>query len=122
MLFIRKPIEGQAALSPDQHNAFLKSCEAYIDKLESEARLISAQPIERLGNIISHPNGTWQDVPFNESREVIRGYYHIRAHDLDEAIAIAKANPEFQYNSDTRIEVRPIKTKEDSTGYTYPSR
>jgi hypothetical protein len=39
---------------------------------------------------------------------------------LEEAIEIAKANPEFDYNPNTRIEVRPIKMKEGSTGYVYP--
>jgi hypothetical protein len=51
---------------------------------------------------------------------VIVGYYHILAEDLEEAIAIAKKNPEFAYSTTARIEVRPIKTKEVITGYVYP--
>jgi hypothetical protein len=121
-LFIRKQSNREQTRSPEQHHAFLKNCESYIDKLESEARLISAQPIDWHGNIISHNNGSWSNTPFNETREVIGGYYHIRAPDLEEAIATAKANPEFQYNPDTRIEVRPVKMKEERTGFTYPSR
>ena len=58
--------------------------------------------------------------PFNEAKEIIVGYYHILANDLSDAIAIAKGNPEFEYGTTARIEVRPIKTKEESTGYIYP--
>jgi hypothetical protein len=48
------------------------------------------------------------------------GYYHILANDMDDAIAIAKNNPEFAYTKTARIEVRPIKMKEESIAYTYP--
>lgn len=120
MFFIRKRSNSKDTLLPDQHQKFLKACERYIGKLKNEGKLISAQPIEWMGKIVSSASGTWEDVPFSESIEVIGGYYHILASDLDEAIAIAKENPEFQFNPNTRIEVRPIKMKEESTGYIYP--
>ena len=61
-------------------------------------------------------------VSFNDNGEVIGGYYHILADDLDDAIKIAIANPEFTYNKGTRIEVRPLKVKENETGFKYPAR
>ena len=51
---------------------------------------------------------------------MIVGYYHILAKDIDDAIEIAKGNPEFEYGVKARIEVRPIKVKEETTGFTYP--
>ena len=120
MFFIRKQSNSKETLPPEEHQKFLKGCESYIGKLKKEGKLISAQPIEWMGNIISGTNGAWKATPFNESKEVIGGYYHILANDLEDAITIAKANPEFEYNTNTRIEVRPIKMKEDSTGYVYP--
>lgn len=121
MFFIRKQSDSQLTLSAEKHEQFLKGCEAYIAKLKKEGKLISAQPIERDGNIISYPGKSWEDVPFNETQEVISGYYHILAEDLSEAIEIAKANPEFEFNPGTRIEVRPIKMKEETTGFVYPT-
>lgn len=120
MFFIRKESRSKDALPAEQHEKFLKSCEDYIGKLKREGKLISAQPIEWAGNIISGPRTAWNAAPFNESKEVIGGYYHILANDLEEAITIAKGNPEFAFNPGTRIEVRPIKMKEDTTGYVYP--
>ena len=121
MFFIRKQTDSKMTLSPERHQQFLKGCETYIGKLKKEGKLISAHPIERDGDIISCANDVWKDVPFNETNEVIGGYYHILAEDLSEAITIAKANPEFEYNPDTRIEVRPIKMTEDTTGFVYPT-
>ena len=92
----------------------------YIGNLTKDAKLKSAQPLVREGKIISGSKGAWKEGPFNETKEVIVGYYHILAEDLDDAIAIAKGNPEFEYGTTARIEVRPIKTKEESTGFVYP--
>ena len=122
MFFIRKQTDSKLTLSPEMHNRFLKGCEIYIDNLKKKGKLISAQPIDRAGKIISGKQGEWKEVAFNETSEVIGGYYHILANDLDEAIEIAKANPEFEFNTNTRIEVRPIKMKEESTGFVYPSK
>ena len=122
MFFIRKQTDSKQTLSADVHQQFLKSCESYIGNLKSQGKLLSAQPIDRAGEIIAKKDGVWSESPFNERTEVIGGYYHILANDLHEAIAIAKANPEFQFNPDTRIEVRPIKMKEESTGFVYPTK
>ena len=94
----------------------------YINNLKNEKKLIEAQPLVREGKIISCIKGEWKDKPFNETKEVIVGYYHILAKDIDEAIAISKANPEFEYGTSSRIEVRPIKVKEESSGYVYPKK
>ena len=121
IFFIRKKSNSEKTLSPEKHIEFLKSCETYIGKLKSEGKLISAQPIVWEGKIISRTQNHWNDHAANEQGEIIGGYYHILAADLNEAYEIAKANPEFQYNPDTRIEVRPLKMKEANTGFTYPS-
>ena len=121
MFFIRKQSKSETTLSPDQHQKFLKSCESYINKLKDDGKLISAQPIEWTVKIISGTKEVWTEAPFDERKEIIAGYYHLLAKDLDEAITIAKANPEFQYNRDTRIEIRPIKTKEEKTTFVYPT-
>jgi hypothetical protein len=45
--------------------------------------------------MISGGKGAWKEGPFNEAKEVIVAYY-ILAKDLDEAVGIAKGNPEFE--------------------------
>ena len=120
MLLIRNEVDHQAAWSPEQHRQFLEKCMDHIGNLTKEEKLKSAQPLVREGKIISRSKGAWKEGPFNETREVIVGYYHILAKDMNEAIAIAKGNPEFEYGTTARIEVRPIKMKEESTDYVYP--
>jgi hypothetical protein len=120
MLLIRNEIDHQKSWSSEQHEQFLRKCEDYIGRLTKEGALLSAQPLIREGTMISGSKGALKTGPFNESKEVIVGYYHIRAENLDNAIAIAKRNPEFEFGTTARIEVRPIKMKEESTGFAYP--
>jgi hypothetical protein len=70
--------------------------------------------------MIYRTGGAWRDKPFNEAKEIIVGYYHILAEDIIDATTIAKKNPEFEYGTTARIEVRPIKTREQDTGFEYP--
>ena len=120
MLLIRNEIDHQASWPPEKLQQFLKKCEVYIGELTQEGKLKSAQPMVREGKMISGLKGAWKEGPFNEAKEVIVGYYHILAEDLSEAIAIAKRNPEFEYGDTARVEVRPIKTAEENTGFVYP--
>jgi hypothetical protein len=122
MLLIRNEIDHQASWSPQQHQQFLEKCSIYIGNLKKSGNLKSVQPLVRDGKILSRPKGAWEAGPIAESKEVIGGYYHIVANDLDEAIAIAKGNPEFEYGTSARVEVRPIKVKEESAGFVYPER
>jgi hypothetical protein len=122
MLLIRNEKDHQSAWTPDKHQQFLNACTDYIENLKKEGKLKSAQPLVREGRMISGSKGVWKDGPFHETKEVIVGYYHVLANDMDDAVAIAKDNPEFGYSTTARIEVRPIKMKEESTGYTYPKK
>jgi hypothetical protein len=120
MLLIRNEIDHQATWPPEQHQQFLNKCKDYIGDLTKAGKLISAQPLVREGTLLSLSKGTWNQRAFNESPEVIVGYYHVFAEDMTDAITIAMGNPEFQYGTTARVEIRPIKTKEQSTGFVYP--
>ncbi len=71
-------------------------------------------------NLSSGTKDNWNTHPLADLNEVIVGYYHILANDLDDATAIAKRNPEFEFSATARVEVRPVKMKEETTGFEYP--
>jgi len=120
MLLIRNTGDSKAGFTPEVHKEFVSKCEVYIGNLKKEGKLVAAQPLVREGKIISGTKGTWKEKPFYVSDEIQVGYYHILAKDMDDAIAIAKGNPEFEYTTTASVEVRPIKMKEEVTGFTYP--
>lgn len=120
MLLIRNQKDHKDEWAPEVHEQFLKACESYIGELKSRNALIAAQPLVREGLIISGTPGARQEQLFNETAEMQVGYYHILAENLEAAAEIAKRNPEFAYSTTARIEVRPVKMKEQTTGFVYP--
>ena len=122
MLYIRNKKDAKKSLAEDQHLAFIKECEIYIGKLKSENKLIAAQPLIREGTVIKKAKKGWNEKSISSNKKVHVGYYHILANDIEEAIKIAKDNPEFKYVASASIEVRPIKTKEEETAFVYPKQ
>lgn len=120
MLLVRNEIDNRRDWSPEQHLQFLKKCEAYVGALQHEGKLKAAQPLAMEGPTVAGPKGIWHEMPFGTKKEVVVGTYHVVAETLDEAIAIARRNPEFDYGTTARVEVRPIKPGEEATGFAYP--
>jgi hypothetical protein len=120
MLLIHNYADSKLLFTDEREKEFLDACRVYIEKLKKNGNLVSAQPLVREGVMLSGTEGKWEKAPYKESKEVIVGYYHIMADDLDDAITIAKGNPEYAYTTTARIEVRPIKMKEEATAYVYP--
>ena len=120
MLLVRNTGDHLSSLSAEKHEEFLKACEKYIGKLKAQGKLLAAQPLVKQGVVLSRAGKGWNEIPLHKDGDVQVGYYHILAEDLDEAIAIAKENPEFEYTATASVEVRPIKMKEQSTGFVYP--
>lgn len=121
MFYIRNQGDAKAALSADEHLAFIKKCELYIEQLKSQGRLIAAQPVVREGFVVKKADAAWQATPIDPAKEVQVGYYHIRANNMEEAIEMAKDNPEFEFVPSASIEVRPLKVSEEQTQFIYPS-
>jgi hypothetical protein len=120
MLILRSTEDLLETLSSEEKKQFLSKVQNYIENLMNEGKLKGAQPLERQGRVISGTKGAMKDEPFTETRDIIIGYYHILASDLNEAISIARENPEFEFGSKVKIEVRPVKMKEELIDFVYP--
>jgi hypothetical protein len=95
MLFIvsdGKPLANASAEEMQQH---VKKVGAYIKEKVNEGKFLTAQPLHNEGVVIKGSKGNTFDGPYIETKEVISGYYHILAEDMDEAVKIAKADPRF---------------------------
>jgi hypothetical protein len=95
-------------LSPQQLQEHIEKGTAYISRLMKDGKLKSAAPLDKGSRIVTDDNGMIKDGPFNETKEVIAGYFHIVAKDMHEAVEIAKANPIFR-DIPTKIEVYLMK-------------
>src|SRR5664279_2434949 len=107
LLIIRTEGSVWSDLSPEQLQKHIELGTAYIGKLMKDGKLKNAKPIEKGSRIVTEKDGIIKDGPFNETKEVIAGYFHIVAKDTDEAVEIAKANPIFK-DIPAKIEVHPM--------------
>lgn len=108
LLIIRTEGSVWTDLSPEELQKHMENGGAYIGDLLKKGILKGANPIEKTGSrIVTDNNGTLKDGPFNESKEVVAGFFHITTADINSAVAIAKANPIFK-DIPTKIEVHPM--------------
>lgn len=107
MLFIKAQGNPVANLSPEQQQEHVQKVGGFIKRLMQQGKMKEAQPLEMEGTILSFKDGNFIDGPFNETKEVISGYYLIAAKDLKEAVEIAKADPRFE-DGEWNMEIRPI--------------
>jgi hypothetical protein len=116
MLLIRTEGDHLETLPPDEQQKHIQQVMVYMEDLMKTGKLKSAQPLEQEGVLVSGSKGKLKDGPFNETKEVIAGYFLVQAKDINEAIQIAKKNPVFESAPNARIEVRPIKVLEGING------
>ncbi|HEX3385106.1 MAG TPA: YciI family protein [Mucilaginibacter sp.] len=107
LLILRTQGSVWTDLSPEQLQKHIQNGGAYIGNLIKEGKLKNANPVDKGSRVVTGSNGVLKDGPFNESKEVIAGYFHITASDMDEAVEIAKANPIFN-DIQTTIEIHPM--------------
>jgi len=107
MLLISSVGDPMKKLSPEQQQQHVHKVRSYIDSLVKKGNWIGGQPLEMQGVNLSGKVGAFIDGPFNESKEVIGGYYHIQAESLEDAVSLAKTDPRFE-DGEWRIEIRPI--------------
>ena len=108
LLIVRTEGEVWSMLSPDKLQQHIEHGTAYIERLAKQGKIKSAQPLDSGSRIVTKKDGLLRDAPFNETKEVIAGYFLVEAGNIEEAVTIAKANPIFDDISST-IEVHPVK-------------
>src|SRR5262249_949828 len=94
-------------LSPEQMQEQMGKWFAWIEKLNKTEQYVSGEPLLPGGKLVSGKGGnTVTDGPYTEGKEVVGGYFIIKAKDLNEAVAISKDCPDF--DSGGSVQVRQV--------------
>jgi hypothetical protein len=80
--------------------------QAWTEKLMQEGRLTPGNRLVSSGKVMKGRNREVQDGPFAEGKEMVGGFCTVKAHNLDEALGIAKDCPIF--DQDGSVEVRGL--------------
>jgi hypothetical protein len=107
MLFIKAKGNPVGNLSQDKQTEHIQKVGGFIQEIVIQGKMKNAQPLIPSGMIISNENGSFVKQPINEKEEMIVGFYHIQAENLEEAVKIAKSDPRFD-DGKWRMEIREI--------------
>jgi hypothetical protein len=110
MLLLHDDPSGWLALSPDQMQQAIQKYMAWGAKLRTAGVLVSSDKLaDDRGRVLRGKNGQLRvtDGPFSEGKEVLGGYYVIKAESYEEAIERAKDCPHLGYGG--TIEVRQVE-------------
>jgi len=90
--------------SPEQMQAHMGKWMAWIDQLAKTDQYVAGEPLLPGGKLVAGPGGkTVTDGPYTEGKEVVGGFFIINAKDMDEAVAISKHCPDFEFGSTVQV-------------------
>ena len=92
--------------SPEQMQGQMGKWMAWVEKLTKEGRYESGEPLLPGGKLVSGKNKTVTDGPFTEGKEVVGGFFVIKAENFDEAVKICDDYPGFENGGS--IQVRQV--------------
>ena len=95
--------DGLSTLSPDEMQQLLQKYKQWVAELGDQ--YVTGQRLENHGALIKNKKIIVTDGPFLEPKEIIAGYFLVKAENQQEANAIASSSPYLGLYS---IEVRPL--------------
>ena len=110
MLFLHEEPATFVGLSPQEIEKVIAEYTAFRDSLKESGTFAgSAKLTDEGGKTLTGQNGNLRvtDGPYTEAKEVIGGYYGIKADNYEEAVKIASGCPHLKYGG--RVEVREIE-------------
>jgi hypothetical protein len=106
-MFIFRGGSDASDLSPEDMQNHMQKWYEWIEELKAQNIYVSGEPLTPAGKTISGKKALVTDGPFAESKELVGGYFIIKAKSLDEAVEIAKSGyPDFIF--DGAVEVREV--------------
>jgi hypothetical protein len=110
MLILRGDVTADfSAYTPDDFAAILGEYEAWSQQLTAEGRMDAGNKLTDQGGMVIHPRPGQRveitDGPFVEAKEVVGGYYIIKADSYQHAAKLCHGHPNLRFGS---IEIREV--------------
>ena len=111
MLILRADVTvDYSQLTPDDFGQILAEYEAWGEKMVSSGHMDLGRKLTDQGGRVIWPRGSKtkvevKDGPYVESKEVVGGFYVLKAKDYAEAVKLCEGHPNLRFGS---IEVREV--------------
>jgi hypothetical protein len=105
MLLFRGAMQ-QFEFSPEEMQKHMQKWFSWVDDLKAKNIYVSGEPLLPEGKTVTGKKAVVTDGPFAESKEIIGGFFLIKAATIEEATEIAKACPDLPL--DGIVEIREV--------------
>lgn len=106
MFIFRGPTPEDLKMSPEQSQASMQKWFDWIGELSAKGRYVAGDPLLKAGKTLEGKKTVVMDGPFAEGKELVGGYFIIKAESLEEATELAFGFPDF--DTQGSVEVREI--------------
>lgn len=106
MFIFRGSAPKDLVLSPEEAQASMQKWFEWIGQLSAKGRYVAGDPLLKEGKSIEGKKPVVTDGPFAEGKELVGGYFIIKAESLEEATELAFGFPDFEIQGS--VEIREI--------------
>ena len=96
----------EAQLTPDEIQAKMEKWNTWIEDLKSQDLYINGKPLLPQSKRVAGSDQLVTDGPFVETKELVGGYFLIKANDMNHAVSLTKDFPDYDIGGS--VEIRPI--------------
>jgi hypothetical protein len=105
-MFVFRYSADTPAPSPEQYQENMQKWFAWIGELSAKGHYVTGDPLTQEGKTVAGKKPVVTDGPFTEGKELLGGYFIIKAGSLEEATELAFGFPDFDITG--KVEIREI--------------
>lgn len=94
------------SMTPEESQASMQKWFAWIGELSTKGRYVGGDPLMKEGKLLQGKKPVVTDGPFAEGKELLGGYFIIKADTLEEATELAWGYPDFELGGS--VEIREV--------------
>src|SRR5471030_698550 len=94
-MFVFRGGSSKNHFSPEQMQGHMQKWFNWINDLKAKEIYIAGNPLLATGKVVKGEKPVVTDGPFAESKELVGGYFLIKANSIEEAAELAKGCPDF---------------------------
>lgn len=96
----------ELGLSPEEIQKLMGQWFAWIDELKAKDLYLEGRPLNAAAKTLRGPSAVVTDGPYAETKDLVGGYFIIRANSLEDATELAKDFPDLHLGGS--VEVREV--------------
>jgi len=105
-MFLFRNTTDRSSATPEEMQSNMQLWFAWVEKLKNQGIYVAGEPLTPAGKVLKGKQTVITDGPFAESKEIVGGFFIIKADTIEEAAELAKDCPDLPSNG--TVEVREV--------------